>query len=492
MPTSSQDLHSPLDAVTYFFVNSGVFILITAGIFFFLGLWLGRLIWGRYKKHLREAEAVIETFRAEVAVLKRRMAEKPKHGVTLFSHSPPLALASQPSSKGPFFPMSRMFYIWGEADWEPPAITPVAQPESHAFSEWTEPAWEPPASSLHLNSRAFSVWTESDWTPPAVKISLPPLSHAFSLWTEPDFKLSSRSLYQPGRPASLWTNPDWSPTTVCETLPKGRALTLWTQPEFTALKQILYPRSKAFSIWTEASWHPLHAHAPLPTSRAFSIWTEKYWRLNSDLPAENDQPSTGGSLFSRALAAAKNVLRIGSTMAERLDAAPLSILPPPNPVALPAVMPEPSQISTFPQVNEFPTVMETVPASPVELPILQKLPVLTLPLDSAVPLVAAMQPDLHHVETNTRGWVHHDDLPGVAYNNKDTKTDDLTLLKGIGVVIQHQLNGMGVYTFKQIALWTKEQAEEISQRLAFKDRVFREHWIDQAREWHYKTHGEML
>ena len=104
-------------------------------------------------------------------------------------------------------------------------------------------------------------------------------------------------------------------------------------------------------------------------------------------------------------------------------------------------------------------------------------------------LVSA-QPGIHHVADNGQKQAHHDDLPGIPTNN--AKADDLTLLKGIGVVIQHQLNGMGVYTFKQIALWTGDQVEDISQRLAFRDRIFRENWIDQAREWHFKTHGEML
>ena len=344
MPTSGQDPHSPLDAVTYFFVNSGVFILITAGIFFLLGLWLGLLLWRRYKKHLREAEAVIETFRTEVAVLKRRMVEKPKHGVTLFAHSPPLALAPQPSAKGPFFPMSRMFYIWGEADWEPPVITPLAQPASHAFSEWTELAWEPPAASLYRHSRAFSVWTEPDWTPIVVKAPSTSSSHAFSVWTEPGFSPGTGSLYQPGIPTSLWTHPDWSPHSASEPLPKGRALTLWTQPEFTVLKQILYPQSRAFCIWTEASWHPPHVEASLPASGAFSIWTEKNRPSNSDLPIGNDQQSSGASIFSRAFTAAKNVLRMGSTTAEMRDAAPESIPAPPPPAAEQAAMPEPSEI----------------------------------------------------------------------------------------------------------------------------------------------------
>jgi predicted flap endonuclease-1-like 5' DNA nuclease len=51
---------------------------------------------------------------------------------------------------------------------------------------------------------------------------------------------------------------------------------------------------------------------------------------------------------------------------------------------------------------------------------------------------------------------------------------------------------MGVYTFKQIALWTDEQAHEFSSRLGFKERVEREHWREQARALHEQKYGVKL
>ena len=59
--------------------------------------------------------------------------------------------------------------------------------------------------------------------------------------------------------------------------------------------------------------------------------------------------------------------------------------------------------------------------------------------------------------------------------------DDLTRISGIGPVINKRLKKIGVTTFAQIAAWTKAEAEEFDEKLAFKDRIARENWIKQAK-----------
>src|SRR4051812_17977784 len=73
---SISELLNSLDAATYFFVSSGIFIAVAAVLFFFLGLWLGGLIWAHYKRRFRHAEQAAEAFKGEVALLKRRLAEQ--------------------------------------------------------------------------------------------------------------------------------------------------------------------------------------------------------------------------------------------------------------------------------------------------------------------------------------------------------------------------------------------------------------------------------
>lgn len=64
----------------------------------------------------------------------------------------------------------------------------------------------------------------------------------------------------------------------------------------------------------------------------------------------------------------------------------------------------------------------------------------------------------------------------------DLPSDELTRIKGLGPKAQAMLNGLGIHRFAQLAALDPEQAAELDGRLgAFKGRLFRDRWIDQAR-----------
>lgn len=58
--------------------------------------------------------------------------------------------------------------------------------------------------------------------------------------------------------------------------------------------------------------------------------------------------------------------------------------------------------------------------------------------------------------------------------------DDLTAIKGIGPKLSATLNELGIYHYHQIAKWTAEECDWIDDKLAFKGRVEREQWVEQA------------
>ncbi|MEM9012767.1 MAG: NADH:ubiquinone oxidoreductase [Pseudomonadota bacterium] len=61
--------------------------------------------------------------------------------------------------------------------------------------------------------------------------------------------------------------------------------------------------------------------------------------------------------------------------------------------------------------------------------------------------------------------------------------DDLKMLKGVGPKLEHALNGMGIYTFAQVAEFSEENLLWIDDNLnAFKGRALRDGWIEQARQ----------
>ncbi len=61
--------------------------------------------------------------------------------------------------------------------------------------------------------------------------------------------------------------------------------------------------------------------------------------------------------------------------------------------------------------------------------------------------------------------------------------DDLQRIRGIGPVLEKMLNGVGVFTFRQIAAWDAADIAWAAAKLdAFSDRIERDEWVDQARE----------
>jgi predicted flap endonuclease-1-like 5' DNA nuclease len=68
-----------------------------------------------------------------------------------------------------------------------------------------------------------------------------------------------------------------------------------------------------------------------------------------------------------------------------------------------------------------------------------------------------------------------------AQNKVPRATDDLKRIRGVGVLIEKKLNGMGISSYEQIANWTADDIDRVSRSLDFKGRIERENWVEQAR-----------
>ena len=60
------------------------------------------------------------------------------------------------------------------------------------------------------------------------------------------------------------------------------------------------------------------------------------------------------------------------------------------------------------------------------------------------------------------------------------KADDLKAISGIGPKLEKVLNELGVWTYAQIAAWTREEIAWVDDYLSFKGRIGRDDWIGQA------------
>ncbi|WAX92801.1 NADH-ubiquinone dehydrogenase [Aminobacter sp. NyZ550] len=58
--------------------------------------------------------------------------------------------------------------------------------------------------------------------------------------------------------------------------------------------------------------------------------------------------------------------------------------------------------------------------------------------------------------------------------------DDLKAISGIGPKLEQVLNGLGIWTYGQIAGWTAEEVAWADDYLGFKGRIGRDDWIGQA------------
>lgn len=64
---------------------------------------------------------------------------------------------------------------------------------------------------------------------------------------------------------------------------------------------------------------------------------------------------------------------------------------------------------------------------------------------------------------------------------KPDQPDDLKQISGVGPKLERTLNGLGIYTFEQIAGWKKAERDWVDTYLKFKGRIDRDEWVKQAK-----------
>jgi NADH-quinone oxidoreductase subunit E len=64
--------------------------------------------------------------------------------------------------------------------------------------------------------------------------------------------------------------------------------------------------------------------------------------------------------------------------------------------------------------------------------------------------------------------------------DKPETPDDLKTISGIGAKIETVLNGLGIWTYAQIAAWSREEVAWVDDYLSFTGRIGRDNWIEQA------------
>ncbi|MGQ2902699.1 MAG: NADH-quinone oxidoreductase subunit E [Neoaquamicrobium sediminum] len=64
---------------------------------------------------------------------------------------------------------------------------------------------------------------------------------------------------------------------------------------------------------------------------------------------------------------------------------------------------------------------------------------------------------------------------------RPAQPDDLKLISGVGPKLEGVLNGLGIYTYAQVASWKKAERDWVDGYLRFKGRIERDDWVKQAK-----------
>jgi NADH-quinone oxidoreductase subunit E len=95
--------------------------------------------------------------------------------------------------------------------------------------------------------------------------------------------------------------------------------------------------------------------------------------------------------------------------------------------------------------------------------------------------VAAFPRAADELGTSEAQKILPEDFHRPAAIDKPEKPDDLKLISGVGPKLEQVLNGLGVWTFAQIAGWTPEEVAWVDDYLAFAGRIGRDEWLRQAK-----------
>lgn len=70
------------------------------------------------------------------------------------------------------------------------------------------------------------------------------------------------------------------------------------------------------------------------------------------------------------------------------------------------------------------------------------------------------------------------------------EADDLKDIMGIGPFLERKLHSLGIYTYRQIANFTKPDSEQVNEIIEFfPGRIERDDWVSQAKQFHERKHG---
>lgn len=74
-----------------------------------------------------------------------------------------------------------------------------------------------------------------------------------------------------------------------------------------------------------------------------------------------------------------------------------------------------------------------------------------------------------------------------------TEADDLKDIVGIGPFLERKLHSLGIYTFRQVAHFIKEDIDKVNEIIEFfPGRIERDNWVDQSKAFYERKYGKKI
>ncbi|GAB3699194.1 NADH dehydrogenase [Spirosoma flavus] len=143
--------------------------------------------------------------------------------------------------------------------------------------------------------------------------------------------------------------------------------------------------------------------------------------------------------------------------------------------------PEPIAADEAPTINTLVNVPVVPPPPPVSTP----PPVVAPPADAAVKATDSEAAVLNRIAS--RASEINFDRIGRAVASE---ADDLKDIVGIGPFLERKLHSLGIYTFRQVGNFTKEDIDKVNEIIEFfPGRIERDNWVEQAKGFYDRKYG---
>ncbi|MBO0932612.1 hypothetical protein [Fibrella aquatilis] len=125
-------------------------------------------------------------------------------------------------------------------------------------------------------------------------------------------------------------------------------------------------------------------------------------------------------------------------------------------------------------------------AAAVAAPVMEKITTVATPAPAPVPMGGSEDVVLNRIAARA-SEINFDRIGRATA----AEADDLKDIVGVGPFLERKLHSLGIYTFRQVANFTKEDIAKVNEIIEFfPGRIQRDNWVDQSKSFYETKYGK--